>query len=266
VSAVDTKNSQKYLVEFHCHTFRSFDGFTTDRQLLEVCRAKNIKAIAITEHDLACQLDMDFFAAQGIQIIPGCEFTTDLGAHIIGLFIEKTLPAGSSREKIFEFVKNEDGLLLLPHPWKPGSGYFNFYDEDEYLHNVDLLELYNGGWESAEFNSLLIDLAKRFGIKLVGASDSHKAWQIGYYLSAYDGHSSSTLKQVIQNNQPEIWVDAALKKPPRSLNRLQENLLYQALIRCVPAAIKHGLKKMAYWKKSKSYVPTSSACVCLYKP
>lgn len=254
MSAITTKVPQKFLIELHCHTFRSFDGFSTDQQLIEACQAKQIKALAITEHDVRCQVNVEAFRQQGISVIPGCEYTTDLGAHIIGLFVEQTLPVGSTRDAVFDCIAAQGGLVLLPHPWKPGSGYFTLYEPDAHLQQVDLMELYNGGWSAEVHQADIRQLAERYDIKLIGASDAHKAWHIGYYVAAYDYAGDMPLQQLLQSVQPEIWVDRARHKPPRALNSVQQVSLYQVLIKLFPAGLKHAIKRVLYWKKSQGYV------------
>lgn len=265
MSAVDPKDSMRFLIEFHCHTFRSYDGFTTDQQLLDACLVKGIGAVAITEHDLPCQVDVEMFKSKGISIIPSCEFTTDLGAHIIGLFIDNVLPAGNTRENVFKFILDSGGLILLPHPWKPGSGYFTFYGEDSLLNQVSLIELYNGGWNSTTHLDAILNVAKRFEIKLVGASDSHKAWQVGFYVTAYNYSNELDLKHAIKSMQPEILVDTIKKSPPRELNSLQKISLYQHLVLACPVFIKDVVKRFFYIKKSKKFVPINSNYLSIYK-
>ena len=121
---MQSNNSNKLLInaDLHCHTVRSFDAFTSPKELLKAC-LKKINLIAITEHDLINKVNKNFLE-KGIKIIDGCEYTTDKGAHIIGLFVKNNFIGGNYRE-VISHIKNQSGLVLIPHPFKK-SRYFSF--------------------------------------------------------------------------------------------------------------------------------------------
>ena len=88
------------LVDLHNHTYKSHDGFSTDKQIISACKKKGINAIAITEHDVPCRSNSKLYKENDIELIKGCEFTTNNGAHIIGLFISDRNLLDNSREGI----------------------------------------------------------------------------------------------------------------------------------------------------------------------
>jgi len=138
------------IIDFHTHTHNSHDGFTTPDELLAACKIRGIDAIAITEHDRVCTINPNPFADAGIEIIPGCEFTCDSGAHIIGLFVRQSLPIGSTAANILNHIRNQGGFALMPHPWKSGSGFMAMDGNLHLASQFDFIELINGGWREGK--------------------------------------------------------------------------------------------------------------------
>ena len=99
------------MIDFHVHTNAS-DGEKTPIELINLAISKNIKAIAITDHDTVDGLEIavNYSKGKDIIIIPGIELdvTVQKGQmHILGLFIDynnkefkdKLLNIKQSREK-----------------------------------------------------------------------------------------------------------------------------------------------------------------------
>ena len=80
-------------IDLQCHTTTS-DGSLTPTELVKLALKKNLKAIAITDHDNINGLTEALNAAKGkdIEIIPGVEISCDdkgfVDTHILGLFID----------------------------------------------------------------------------------------------------------------------------------------------------------------------------------
>ncbi|MDP7579197.1 MAG: PHP domain-containing protein [SAR202 cluster bacterium] len=84
-------------VDLHLHTTHS-DGTLTPKELVNLCSARGLKVIAITDHDSTEGLPEAMQAAarvQNLEIIPGIELSTDLNGqevHILGYFINHCDP------------------------------------------------------------------------------------------------------------------------------------------------------------------------------
>ena len=233
--------------DLHCHTRASFDGFTTSKELLKACIIKNINAVAITEHDLINRINKIDFINHGIYIIDGCEYTTNKGAHIIGLFVNSLIANGSSDE-VIEHIKSQDGLVLIPHPFKPGSGVCAIYeDPSSILEKSDLIELFNGGYKINELEKKNIyNLSNTFKLKLVANSDSHKINQFGYYSTVFKTGNYKDIKSIIKNCDSELYIDSLILSSPRSVSKYQLSPLYQFLIRNSPIKFRRFLKILQY--------------------
>lgn len=82
---LSTRLMKPLLVDFHCHSYCS-DGELSPYELIKLAEKKNIKVLAITDHDtIDAYKDLP---ATKIKIIPGIELSTTwnkIGIHIIGL-------------------------------------------------------------------------------------------------------------------------------------------------------------------------------------
>lgn len=86
--------------DLHLHTLHS-DGNWSTQQLVEAAIEKDLKTIAITDHDTVAGISEAIeFAASRIEIIPGIEINTIYerqgnrrDIHILGLFIDPASPA-----------------------------------------------------------------------------------------------------------------------------------------------------------------------------
>lgn len=96
------------MIDLHIHTTAS-DGQYTPTQIVEKAASKNIKAIAITDHDTIDGLDEAKEAAKKMNIhyVPGIELNITFPKgefHLLGLGI--TNPSDSLKEAIANLIKN----------------------------------------------------------------------------------------------------------------------------------------------------------------
>lgn len=259
---------QMIRIELHTHTHHSFDAFTSIAELIRECKRKKIDAIAITDHDVMhlTKNEITQFQENGITLVYGCEMTTDKGAHIIGLFIEHER-CGLTLRKTIELILDQKGIVYIPHPFKPGSGIFDIYDQKDpeiifSLESADLMELYNGGWNSNGYHNRIRDIAGAFDITLVAGSDSHKAWQVGRYITEFYFNDEQNLKDILSTQKSkllEVENAQAIKREKddtKLIRKIQLSNVYQSVIQKVPFRIKRVLKKSAYQKKMRRYEHT----------
>lgn len=229
-------------VDLHCHTKKSYDGFTTYSELLFACKAKNISAIGVTEHDVLDQYIDNYFKKSDLNIIKGCEFTTNLGAHIIGLFIDEAKPKDDRLMSIIDYIISLNGLILVPHPYKDNTGLLKIYSDYSFLEKCNLIEIVNGGTNETEEEKInLMSLSNRYDLRIVSGSDSHKVNQVGYYVNKYI-KNGDCLYDIIKNQNPVIYYDANFKSAPRELYNFQKSQIYQALIKFSSVKIRRWIK------------------------
>ncbi len=114
-------------IDFHMHSTCS-DGALSPTELVTLCKEKDLKAIALTDHDTVNGLDEAEAVAKslGIEFVPGIELVADymgIEIHIVGLFIDRYSEALQNKlvslkhERIIrndEFIKRlkEIGVIL----------------------------------------------------------------------------------------------------------------------------------------------------------
>lgn len=242
------------LFDLHNHTKNSHDGFSTDMQIIAACKKKGINAIAITEHDIPCLSKSELYNSNNIELIKGCEFTTDNGAHIIGIFITDKILLDDSREGIIKHIRSEDGIVIMPHPWKKDSGYMTKYPEDDFLHNFDFVEMINGGWNSKEFEDDILSIAKKFNIKMISSSDSHKCAHVGLCATRINNlkdFSIGEAKEILtlsEQDDIELLIDfSSLKSNGRKTLQVQKTQTYQFFLKFIPILLRRYIKLASYY-------------------
>lgn len=239
------------IVDLHTHTRDSHDGFTEPSELLAACVVRGVDAIAITEHDRASRVDPAPFRRAGIEVVPGCEFTTDLGAHIIGLFTTVALPPGSPPGRILEFIAGTGGIAVMPHPFKPCSGYLALHGEDADSRRFAFVEAINGGWRAGADAPRIADFASRNGIRMVASSDSHRACQVALCCTRIpDPPAGGGARQALLAARPEdieLLMDRGrLRSRGRRTRGFQRAAAYQAALRAVPRRLRRVGKLLQY--------------------
>jgi predicted metal-dependent phosphoesterase TrpH len=79
------------LIDLHCHTTAS-DGIKTPTELIDYAISRNVKVLAITDHDTISGLKegVDYALKKRFNLIPGIEFSIDYQGgsfHLVGLYI-----------------------------------------------------------------------------------------------------------------------------------------------------------------------------------
>jgi predicted metal-dependent phosphoesterase TrpH len=164
-------------VDLHIHTRASHDAISSLPAIVKVARARGLQAIAITDHNNFYARDQ--LLDDNLKIINGEEVATREG-EIIGLFLKYPIPKGLSPEETASAIKEQDGVIYLPHPWKQsGSHPWSKEGLETILPLVDVVEVFNGRLLDQEANRLAYDMAAEAGILMGAGSDAHTPWEVG---------------------------------------------------------------------------------------
>jgi len=112
-------------IDLHLHTAAS-DGSLSSEELIELAVKKNMKAIAITDHDSVSGIKeaLEYAKNKNIILIPGIEISCfepglyENPVHIIGLFINPKIniqEKNGIKEAVLA-IKNAGGISILAHP------------------------------------------------------------------------------------------------------------------------------------------------------
>ena len=161
-------------IDMHMHTRASFDCLSDPMLVLAAARARGVHRITITDHDrldAALALAADFPDA----VIPGEEVKTAEGVDVIGLYLDKEIPGGTPAKEVCQRIKEQGGLVYLPHPYARGKGASGRYAE-ELAPLVDIVEVFNGRLHPGHLNEPGEELAARWS-KARGAVPTHIRWE-----------------------------------------------------------------------------------------
>ena len=168
-------------IEFHTHTVYSHDAFITFKQLDGFFSRNPDFVIAVTDHNEirgALQARKQF----GKRIIVGEEVKTRQG-EIIGLYLSEYLEPGLDLEITLESVKQQGGLVLVPHPFKR-HGKSDSPLKEEYLYNFvskfDIIEVFNARNRTPGANARAQKFADRFDKPQSVGSDAHAVYELGH--------------------------------------------------------------------------------------
>ena len=163
-------------IDMHMHTQASFDCLSDPRKVMAAALARGVQRIAITDHNrVATALEMaDAFPDS---VIPGEEVKTKEGIDVIGLYIQEEIPKGTPAQEVCRLVRDQGGLVYLPHPYARGKGGSGRYAE-ELAPMVDIIEVFNARLHPGHLNGLGEDLASRWSKPRGAGSDAHMLGEV----------------------------------------------------------------------------------------
>ena len=164
-------------LDLHNHTKGSWDCLSDPELLLARALERGIHRIAITDHNrLGVALAM--YEMYPHRIIPGEEIKTREGIDLIGFFIKNEIPKGTGAEDACHLIREDGGIVYLPHPYAPGKGGSGRHAE-ALAPLVDVIEVFNARLHPGKWNEPAEALARDHG-KLRGAgSDAHTLGEVG---------------------------------------------------------------------------------------
>ena len=180
------------VVDLHMHTTWSHDCSIEVDELLDHAEAEGLGAIAITDHNVFGGALEAVERARGrdLIVIPGEEVKTDDQGEVIGLFLREEIPRGMSFAETVAAIREQDGVVYLPHPFDrmhaipfPATLHRN-------LHEIDVLEVYNARLLFEGYNDEAVRFARKYGLPAGAGSDAHVLQGVGtgaVRMRAFDG-------------------------------------------------------------------------------
>jgi predicted metal-dependent phosphoesterase TrpH len=106
-------------IDLHMHTHHSRDCAIPTAEVIRLCLQRGLDGIAVTDHNtLAGGLEAVALAPAGFIVIPGEEIKSSEG-EIIGLFLSEEIPAGLAPEETAGRIREQGGVVIVPHPFDP---------------------------------------------------------------------------------------------------------------------------------------------------
>lgn len=166
-------------VDMHSHTMWSGDSTTTPDEIEEAVIDSGIDVLCITDHN-AIAGAVELADRLPCRVIVGEELRTQLG-EIIGLFLTERVPAGVSPAEAAHRIRDQGGVVYIPHPFDPMRANLKAHVLDELVAEglVDAIEVKNGKTSLDHLNQQAADYAAQHGLLAGAGSDAHVPDAIG---------------------------------------------------------------------------------------
>ena len=188
-------------IDLHTHSTASPDGGISADQYEEAIIKGVVDMVAITDHnriDFAKKLAKKF----GDKIIVGEEILTT-GGEIIGLYLEEKIPANLTPIDTIRLIKEQGGLVYIPHPLETFRNGLQINTLEEILDFIDIVEIGNG---RAVFQSKYAQILVWSNLNhLAGAasSDAHGKHGLGHtYTSVSELPTKNNIKELLIKGTP----------------------------------------------------------------
>jgi predicted metal-dependent phosphoesterase TrpH len=186
----------------HMHTNLS-DGTASPERVIKEATRRGLQVIAITDHDHVegAKRVAELLAQQEspLQVIMGVEVSTRNG-HLLGLFVNKAPKALRSAEATIEAIKEQGGLVVIPHPLGRLVPSLSRAKIDELLNRgfpIDGIEIYNPSPANASMRSTVRLANAQWGLAEMGGSDAHFWQHIGAAYTLFPGSTPEDLRRAI---------------------------------------------------------------------
>jgi predicted metal-dependent phosphoesterase TrpH len=193
--AAGRSGADRFFVDLHAHTSASFDSLAAPRSVVRAAASRGLTHLAITDHDrIEGALEAREIArdeATGLTVIVGQEIKTREG-DLIGLFLERPIPAGLGARDAIAAVRDQTGLVGIPHPFDGYRGSLLASGTmDDLAPLVDWVEIHNARIMLGDGNHKAASFAAEHGLPGVAVSDAHSILEIGVAYIAVDRDPST---------------------------------------------------------------------------
>ena len=181
------------LIDLHCHSRGSFDSLANPTAIMAAALKRGLTHLAITDHDrVDVALHARDEAPDGLTIIVGEEIKSADG-DLIAVFLDRLVPPGMSAPETIAAVREQGGLVGVPHPFDRlrGYGHKSHAKLEDIASQVDWIEAYNARVVGGSANQQAADFAREHGLPGLSASDSHTVLEVGVAYSRLFGDPST---------------------------------------------------------------------------
>ena len=183
--------ASRAFIDLHCHTRASFDSLASPVAVARAAAERGLTHLAITDHErLDGALEARAAAPAGLAVIVGEEIRTVAG-DLIALFLERAVPPGLSAVDAIAAVREQGGLVGMPHPFDRLRGSLL---RDAAMASlaplVDWVEVHNARLVGRG-NEQASEYAAANNLPGVAVSDAHTVMEVGVAYNALDGDPST---------------------------------------------------------------------------
>jgi len=188
--------------DVHMHTNLG-DGWASPARVIQEATRRQLTLIAVTDHDHieGAKRVEELLASQDLplQMITGVEVSTRQG-HLLGLFVKKAPKPGRPVEESIDAIKEQGGLVIIPHPLGILVPSLSRKKIDALLekgYQIDGIETYNPTPANAAQRATVRTANQDWHLAETGGSDAHFWQHIGAAYTLFPGSTPEELRQAI---------------------------------------------------------------------
>ena len=183
--------ADRAFADLHCHTRASFDCLSSPRDVVRAAHGRGLTHLAITDHErIDGALEARELArevAPGLTLIVGEEVRSREG-DLICLFLEEAVPRGLSAAETIAAVREQGGLVGIPHPFDRYRGsLLRDATMAALAPLVDWIEVHNARVMVGDGNERAAAFAREHGLPGIAVSDAHSTVEVGVAYTSLDG-------------------------------------------------------------------------------
>jgi len=174
-------NRDWIVCDLHMHTSRTHDCAVEVDDLLDRAEAEGLGAIAVTDHNVfgGAQEAAELARGRALTVISGEEIKTDRQGEVIGLFLEREIPPRLSFTDTIAAIKEQGGLVYLPHPFDRLHAIPDPATLHRHLGEIDVFEVYNARLLFEAYNDEALRFARKYNLTMGAGSDAHVLQGVG---------------------------------------------------------------------------------------
>lgn len=163
----------------HTHSDYSPDCRTSIADQARAVRSVGLDVVCATDHGTIEGALRLREIADGFRVIVGEEIATRDG-ELVGLFLEHAVPSGLTAEETIARIRDQGGLVSVPHPFSHTRPQRIRRDAlDRLWPLVDCIEVFNGRETSAQENRQARAYARERNVPGAVGSDAHRESEFG---------------------------------------------------------------------------------------
>jgi predicted metal-dependent phosphoesterase TrpH len=164
--------------DLHIHSNASFDSSNTPEQIIERCKQIGINCIAIADHGTA-EGGLKTQSIAPFPVIVAEEILTPAG-EIMGMFLKKTIPTNIPITEAIARIKEQNGLVCIPHPFDTLTRMaLGAKVIEGIINDIDVIEVLNARSPITVKASLPVNFAAKHQKACSAGSDAHTIMEIG---------------------------------------------------------------------------------------
>lgn len=188
-----------FKVDIHVHTWYSKDALCKPKEIVKYAKKRGLDGIAITDHNTTKGWKETKKEAKKYNLffIPGEEVKVFLHQVFLGellcLFLQEEIKPGNVFE-IIDKVKEQDGVVVLSHPFDFGRG---FKKPELIAKEIQGVEVLNGKNFFKKSVKKADRFAEKYNLSKLGGSDAHICREVGKTFTFADVSGLEEFKKAV---------------------------------------------------------------------